>query len=158
MLDFVFFGFLALVVIVLIWAMGGKSKKSGGEKSDAVLTVSGETKSSNKTSSGTYEYTYDDLKALAVLNGRSPEGADYFGPTLEVLFTKHDISYSSALFYSAGSKKVQRLLQRGEIKDWLVAIEKDKKPLSWKSDGPFLLLNEKDTTKRVPHLLRIEAK
>jgi hypothetical protein len=158
MLDFVFFGFLGLVAIVFIRSMGGKSKKSGGEKSDAVLTVSGETKSSNKTSSGTYEYTYDDLKALAVLNGKTCEGAEYFGPTLEQLFAQLVFSYSSVLFYSAGSKKVQRLLQKGEIKDWIIAVERDEKPLSWKSDGPFLLLNKKDNTKRVPRLLRIEAK
>ncbi len=154
MLDFVLIGFLMLTTIVLL-SSTEKKKKKDGEKPDSVLTISGETKSANKTSSGTYEFTYDELKNL-VEGGK--EDAEYFGPPLERLFNELKLSYSTVLFYSAGSKKVQRLLQRKEIKDWIVAVEKKKKPLSWENDGPFLLLNEKDDTKRVPRLLRIEAK
>jgi len=154
MLDFVLIGFGVLFFIVLILA--SNPSKPSSTKSDAVLTVTGESQAAFKTSSGTYEYRYDDLKNLAVQP--RPKDAEYYGPRLDQLL--QGITYSSLLFYSSGSKKVQKLMTPKDIGGWIIAIEKREKPLSWAEDGPYLLYKkgEKDKSKFVPRLLRIEAK
>jgi hypothetical protein len=158
MLDFVLFGFGFLVFFIAVLSLGGLSKKSDPGKHDAVLTVVGDNLAAFKMSASTYEYRYDDLKGLA---GKRPKDADYFGPPLKELLTSAGlVTYSGLLLYSAGSKKVQKLLAKDDVSGWIVAIEKREKPLSWKDDGPYLLYKEteKDKTKYVPRLLRIEAK
>jgi hypothetical protein len=158
MLDFVLFGFVFLVLFMVVLSSGGPSKNSASDKHDAVLTVVGDNLASFKSSAGTYEYRYDDLKGLA---RKRPKDAEYFGPTLREVLTSAGLgTYSGVLLYSAGSKKVQKLLSKDDVSGWIVAIEKREKPLSWKDDGPYLLYkeSEKDKTKYVPRLLRIEAK
>jgi hypothetical protein len=158
MLDFVLFGFAFLVILLVILALSGNPKKAAPKKHDAVLTIAGENLANFKTSAGTYDYRYDDLKTLA---GKRPDDAVFFGPELTHVLTSAGLmSYASLLFFSAGSKKVQKLLSKDDVGGWIVAIEKREKPLSWDNDGPYLLYkkSEKDRSKYVPRLLRIEAK
>lgn len=152
MLEFVAFGFVILSVWVLFWAISGSPFTL---RSDAVLIIIGETKSAHKATPGIFEFTWEDLRKLAVNSG-----AEYNGPSVTSLLLSAGISYSSLIFYSAGSKKAQKLLQSWEVQcePWIIAIERRRVPLSWANGGPFLLLNRGQQSKRVPRLVRIEAK
>ena len=153
MLDFVAYGFVILSLWVLYWAIAGSPFTL---RSDAVLIIVGETKNAHKATAGIFEFTWEDLKKLSV----NSSGIDYNGPSVTSLLLSAGITYSSLIFYSAGSKKAQKLLQRCNVHEepWIIAIERGRAPLSWGNGGPFLLLNRSQQSKRTPRLVRIEAK
>jgi hypothetical protein len=158
-LEFLIYGFPALAgafVAVLFWK-SKKNTKAEPKKHDAVLTITGETISSNKVSGGTYEFRYERLKELA---GPRLEEDEHHGPSLKVLLDELKLDCSSLLFYSAGSKRVQKLLPKGDAASWIVAVDKGDAALTWENDGPYLLYKkgEEDTSKFVPRLIKIEAK
>jgi hypothetical protein len=158
MLDFVFFCFFFLVVVVAIWAFGDQSPSSSSKKHDAVLIVAGDNYTGNKVTSTIYEYKYQKLKELA---GGNAKDSGYYGPQVRQVLTDAGMSSaSSVLFYTAGSKKVQKMVAGKDLDGWIIAIDRGDKPLSWDGRyGPYLLYKKTaDRSKYVPRLLRIEAK
>jgi hypothetical protein len=119
--------------------------------------IIGETKSAHKATPGVFEFTWEDLKKLTAA---STSPSDYNGPSVTSLLLSASISYSSLIFYSAGSKKARKLLQRWQLHEqpWIIAIERGGKPLNWNNGGPFILMNRRQKAQQVPRLIRIEAK
>ena len=158
MLEFVLIGFLVLVIFVVILAVTAEKKgKVDSSAKDAVLSVTGENRSDAKISSGSFEYDRDALKKLA---GTIDPAMQYVGPRVHTIMADAKIDYRTLLFYTAGSKKVQKMLQKDEAgKDaWIVAIASKDKDLTWSDGGPFMLVNRTDATQNVARLLKIEAK
>jgi hypothetical protein len=155
MLDLVIFGFALLATFIIAAAINTTKHTAAKPSADTVLTIIGETKAGTKVNSGIFEYDRAVLKGLV----KPPEPSqDYVGPDIQDVMSKEGIDYRTLLFYSAGSKKVQKMLQKDELGPWIVAISKKDKELTWANDGPFMLFNQKDEKEKVARLIRIEAK
>jgi hypothetical protein len=155
MLDVVTLGFVLLATFIIALALDTPKHSAAKPSADTVLTVVGETKAGTKVNAGVFEFDRALLKLLA----KSAEPSqDYIGPDVQSVLSRESIDYRTLLFYSAGSKKVQKMLQKDELGPWIVAISKKDKELTWANDGPFMLFNQKDDTQKVARLIRIEAK
>jgi hypothetical protein len=155
MLELVIFGFLLLATFIIATALNTAKYTAAKPTADTILTVLGETKAKTKVNTGVFEY---DRATLEKFPKAAHQAEDYSGPGIGTVMDYESIDFRTLLFYSAGSKKVQKMLQRDEIGPWIVALSKNDKQLTWANDGPLMLINQMDDKQKVARLIRIEAK
>ena len=80
-------------------------------------------------------------------------GHGYSGPALEQILNLGPPPFGEIIVYDEENKSNK--ISRQGLSNWIIAIDKNGKPISPDDGGAFLLLNKQDPTKRVLRVARI---